>query len=209
MNRLERSQHWENVYQTKSPEECSWYQKVPDLSISLIEQASKTVESQIIDMGGGQSFIVDRLLSKGYQNISVLDISKTALNKAQERLRNTNAKVNWIEGDAADLSLPTNYDVWHDRATFHFLTEKPDIQRYVSAANRHINKNGYLIVGTFSKQGPKKCSGLSITQYSAESLEKCFSEFFQLEKTIEVDHKTPFESIQHFIFGIFKKTQHS
>ncbi|HNE49756.1 MAG TPA: class I SAM-dependent methyltransferase [Chitinophagales bacterium] len=200
-----RKAHWENIYQTKTPQEVSWYQPTPNTSLELLEAANITPEQHIIDIGGGDSLLVDNLLKKGFYFISVLDISKAALQKAKERLGEQAKHVHWIEADAANLELKEQYDCWHDRAAFHFLTDKLEIESYVNAAQQHLKKGGTLIIGTFSTEGPKKCSGIEIKQYNEAELVATFEPFFEKINCFTINHQTPFNTTQNFIFCVFKR----
>jgi ubiquinone/menaquinone biosynthesis C-methylase UbiE len=207
MENFNRQQHWENIYQSKRLKEVSWFQPTPETSLDFIKQFKVPATAKIIDIGGGDSFFVDHLLSKGYQDITVLDISESALRRAKQRLGYLANKVKWIVADAATFEPTEKYDFWHDRATFHFLTKKQEIENYLETAQRNIKPEGILVIGTFSEQGPKKCSGIEIKQYSELSMKNQFQKFFEKIKCITVDHKTPFETIQNFIFCSFKKLQ--
>ena len=160
--------HWENVYETKNPEQVSWTQEIPKTSLNLIHSFGLDKKAKIIDIGGGDSKLVDFLLEEGYENITVLDISEKAIEKAQLRLGSKADKVNWIVSDITQFNPTTQYDIWHDRAAFHFLTTEVDINKYVKTIEKSVSK--HLIVGTFSENGPQKCSGLEIKQYSQETL---------------------------------------
>ncbi|MGS2763084.1 class I SAM-dependent methyltransferase [Sinomicrobium sp. M5D2P9] len=163
---MERKKHWEHIYETKSPEEVSWYLPVPEVSLDFIESSGVPKTAKILDIGGGDSFLVDHLLRLGYQDISVLDISETAIEKAKERLGEQAKKVKWIVEDIANFQPDGMYDLWHDKAAFHFLTDKNEISDYVKTVGNHIVHGGFLVIGTFSEKGPKKCSGIEIQQYS-------------------------------------------
>lgn len=195
--------HWENVYETKNPDEVSWTQKIPQTSLDLIEEASKDKSSKIIDIGGGDSNLTDFLLEKGFKNISVLDISAKALEKAKERLGNQAENIDWIATNITEFKPNTTYDIWHDRAAFHFLTTEEEIQKYVEIVKNAVSDT--LIIGTFSVNGPQKCSGLQISQYDKEKLNSIFSQDFELAKSFTEDHITPFNTVQNFIFCQFKK----
>jgi 2-polyprenyl-3-methyl-5-hydroxy-6-metoxy-1,4-benzoquinol methylase len=162
-------------------------------------------DAAIIDVGGGDSLLVDHLLDLGYQNISVLDISSKALERAQNRLGTRGKAVKWICADAAKFEPAEQYDFWHDRAAFHFLTTTADIQHYAQTAAQAVKPGGFLVIGTFSEQGPKKCSGLEITQYSEQSLVQVFDDQFKKIRCQQVDHLTPTQATQQFIFCAFKK----
>jgi 2-polyprenyl-3-methyl-5-hydroxy-6-metoxy-1,4-benzoquinol methylase len=195
--------HWENVYRTKTPDEVSWTQAVPTTSLELILATNDYKSKHIIDIGGGDSNLVDFLLDNGCENITVLDISQAAIDRAKSRLGQNADKVNWIVSDINDFTPEQSYQIWHDRAAFHFLTQADQIERYVATANKYVN--GDLIVGTFSEEGPKKCSGLDITQYSEDKMETTFTGFEKVSCQAQA-HITPFETTQHFIFCRFKKT---
>ena len=200
---IERKNHWEAVYETKQPQEVSWTQENPKTSLDFIRQTHLDKKAKIIDIGGGDSKLVDFLLNEGYENITVLDISFKALERAKKRLGKSAANVTWIVSDMTEFKPKTNYDIWHDRATFHFLTRPEQIETYVKLAEKWVSN--FLIIGTFSENGPKKCSGLDITQYSESALEKQFSNSFKKLKCIAEDHITPFKTSQNFTFCKFEK----
>ncbi len=203
MSATENKKHWETVYESKSPEEVSWTQKYPKTSMEFIRSLGLPKTAKIIDIGGGDSNLADHLLDEGYENITVLDISAKALEKAQARLGPKAEKINWVVSDITEFQPETIFDVWHDRAAFHFLTSEQQISKYVAIANKAIA--GYLVVGTFSTEGPKKCSGLDIAQYDESGLSEMFKEGFEKIKCITEDHITPFNTAQNFIFCSFKK----
>ena len=200
---LDRIAHWEKVYETKAPNQVSWTQEYPKTSFDIIQSFELPKTSRIIDIGGGDSKLVDCLLNAGYEDITVLDISEKALHRAQQRLGDKASKVNWVVSDITTFKPDRTFDVWHDRASFHFLTEADQISQYVALAISCVK--GYLSVATFSKQGPFKCSGLNISQYSEEELMSVFSSGFHLLDSKIEDHKTPFDTFQNFLFCIFKK----
>ena len=200
----ENKKHWETVYETKSPEQVSWTQEIPKTSLDFIQSFDLHKTAKIIDVGGGDSKLVDFLLEQGFENISVLDISKAALERAKKRLGKNADKINWIESDILDFKPNENYDVWHDRAAFHFLVTKAQIENYISIAQNSVS--GYLAIGTFSENGPKKCSGLEIKQYSENELTKTLENGFEKLKCVNEDHKTPFDTIQNFTFCSFKRS---
>ena len=200
---MNTKEHWEKVYENKSPAEVSWTQERPEVSLQLIEDAKLPKNATIIDVGGGDSKLVDFLLQDGYENITVLDISAKALEKAKKRLGKDADRVTWIVSDIADFQPMETYDLWHDRATFHFLTTKEQIEHYQSITSNFVSKN--LIIGTFSNDGPLKCSGLEIVQYDEHSLSKIFENSFDLIRCLTSDHITPFETVQNFQFCSFKK----
>ncbi|MCA6439274.1 MAG: class I SAM-dependent methyltransferase [Chitinophagaceae bacterium] len=196
-------QHWETVYATKNPDEVSWTQDVPKTSLHFIHSFNLKKTAKIIDIGGGDSKLVDYLLDEGFENITVLDISAKALEKAKLRLGNKAQKVKWVVSDIADFKPNTTFDIWHDRATFHFLTTAEQITKYLNAARNSVT--GYLTIGTFSENGPKKCSGLDIKQYNAESLTTELHNGFVKLRCITEDHITPFSTTQNFLFCSFKR----
>ena len=204
MNIFEQ-QHWDNVYGTKAGNEVSWFQPYPKTSMEFVELFNLPLNANIIDIGGGDSYFVDALLEKGYQNIYVLDISATAIERAKKRLGVRASKVHWIVSDITEFEPPLQFDFWHDRAAFHFLTTENKIYKYVSIAEDAIKKDGYLILGTFSETGPAKCSGLETKQYSEASMSARFEVAFNRVKCIQEDHKTPFNTLQNFLFCSFKK----
>jgi len=198
-----RKEHWEKVYSTKQPNEVSWTQEIPKTSLDFFHSFNLPKSANIIDIGGGDSNLVDYLLNEGYENISVLDISETAINKAKQRLGEKAVKVNWIVSDVTEFKPTSNYDCWHDRATFHFLTSSEDMNTYLETARRAVN--GYMVIGTFSDKGPKKCSMLDVHQYTEEELQQQLSDGFSKLKCLTEDHKTPFNTIQNFLFCSFKR----
>ncbi len=204
MDNFNTKQHWETIYQTKKLEELSWFQANPETSLDFIKQLNLPKTAKIIDVGGGDSFLVDHLLDQGYQHISVLDISATAIEKAKDRLGERAKSVNWIIADAADFNPNEKYDFWHDRAAFHFLTSQKDISKYLETAKQNISANGILVIGAFSDQGPTKCSGIEVKQYSENSLTKAIEAYFEKINCIKVDHKTPFNTVQNFTFCSFR-----
>lgn len=205
MEEFDRKKHWEKIYNTKQINEVSWYQPNPETSLDFVKQFELPLTAKIIDIGGGDSFFVDHLLNLGYQDITVLDISEAALNKAKQRLGDRETKVKWILADAAVFEPTEQYDFWHDRAAFHFLTQEHEITNYLNIVQKSIKPSGILIIGTFSEQGPEKCSGIQIKQYSENTMTGILENFFDKIKCIKVDHKTPFDSIQNFIFCSFRK----
>lgn len=205
MEPINKKEHWENIYQTKELTDVSWYQPIPETSLTFFKQFEVPAQANIIDVGGGDSFLVDHLLALGYQNISVLDISDAAINRAKHRLGDLAEKVTWINEDAAIFKPTQKYDFWHDRAAFHFLTNKKDISNYVKTASQSINSSGILLLGTFSENGPKKCSGIEIHQYSELEMVETFDADFEKIECLNIDHKTPFDTLQNFTFCSFRK----
>jgi hypothetical protein len=201
----EKKRHWESVYESKTPEQVSWTQEIPQTSLDFIQSFGLSKTAKIIDVGGGDSNLVDHLIGDGYRNITVLDISGKAIERAKKRLGKKAQDVTWIECDVTEFIPDTSYDIWHDRATFHFLTTPEQITAYKSIVSSHVS--GFMSIGTFSNNGPLKCSGLEITQYTSDSLLDIFNESFELTKSSIEDHKTPFDTIQNFVFCGFKKIQ--
>ena len=195
--------HWETVYETKNPDQVSWTQEIPKTSLNFIHSFGLDKKAKIIDIGGGDSKLVDFLLEEGFENITVLDISEKAIQKAQLRLGVKADKVNWIVSDITQFNPTTQYDVWHDRAAFHFLTSEVDINKYVEIVKKSVSK--YIVIGTFSENGPKKCSGLEIKQYSQEEITKLFQNDFQVIECFTENHTTPFDTLQNFIYCGFKR----
>jgi len=205
MEKFDRKKHWETIYQTKELKDVSWYQPTPETSLDFFKQFNVPTAAKIIDIGGGDSFLVDHLLDLGYQDISILDISCAAINRAKQRLGDKGKKVKWIVADAVSFKTTETYDFWHDRAAFHFLTDEQEISNYLQTAQESIKASGFLVIGTFSEQGPKKCSGIEIKQYSETTMTDRLKNAFEKIKCFTVDHKTPFNTIQNFIFCSFRK----
>lgn len=197
--------HWENVFATKNPNEVSWTQKYPKTSMDYLESLNLSKTANIIDIGGGDSNFVDVLLDKGYENVWVLDISEFALERAKKRLAEKANLVNWIVSDITEFKPEVTFDFWHDRAVFHFLTEQESIDKYTTIVNTAIADNGNFLLGTFSENGPLKCSGLEIKQYSENTMKQTFSERFDAIKCFTENHTTPFDTVQNFQFCGFKK----
>ena len=200
---MEKKKHWENIYQTKNIDGVSWYQETPYESIELIKKFSTTDSDMIIDIGCGKSFLADNLLKLNYKNITLVDISLNALKEVKERLNNKS--LNFIETDVLNLKLERTFDIWHDRAVFHFITNKKSIEKYISLCNEYIVEGGKLIIGTFAEDGPLKCSGLEIKRYSVESLKELFKENFEFIEGFKKLHCTPFDTQQSFTFCVFRK----
>lgn len=203
---MDKQAHWENVYQTKGRDEVSWFAEHLDTSLRLITRNSGGKEAAIIDVGGGNSNLVDDLLEKGFTNLSTLDISAKALNDSKERLGKRADRVNWIAADIINAELPhDHFDVWHDRAVFHFQTANADRQKYIECVKRSVRPGGHVIIASFSLDGPMKCSGLEVVRYSPESLGAEFGMSFELVETTSETHKTPFGTEQDFIYCVFRK----
>lgn len=200
---LDRKTHWETVYETKNPDQVSWTQETPKTSLEFIHSFGLDKAAKIIDIGGGDSTLVDYLIDEGFENVTVLDISAKSLEKAKNRLGAKANKVNWIVSDIMEFDPQTTYDVWHDRATFHFLTTRHEIKQYVKTARKSVK--GFLTIGTFSEHGPKKCSGLDIRQYNEHELTSELEIGFKKLKCVKEDHLTPFDTKQSFLFCSFKR----
>ncbi len=201
--KLDRKKHWETVYETKNPDQVSWTQETPKTSLEFILSFGLKKSAKIIDIGGGDSKLVDYLLDAGFQNVTVLDVSSKSLEKAKARLGAKANKVNWIVSDITEFEPHSTFDVWHDRATFHFLTTNQQIKKYIKIATKCVS--GYLIIGTFSSNGPKKCSGLDIKQYDEEELTMELKNGFDKIQCVTEDHLTPFNTTQNFLFCSFKR----
>jgi len=205
MSDFNRKKHWENIYETKPIDAVSWYQPIPETSLEFIRNLNLKKDAAIIDIGGGDSFLVDYLLEMGFTNVSVLDISEKAIHRAKERLGNIAHKAKWIVSDITQFVSTERYDVWHDRAAFHFLTDEKDISKYLEITEKSIRPKGNLFIGTFSENGPTKCSGIEIKQYSEEKITRLFDSKFEKLNCFTVDHKTPSQSVQNFVFCSFRK----
>jgi 2-polyprenyl-3-methyl-5-hydroxy-6-metoxy-1,4-benzoquinol methylase len=205
MDNINRKNHWETVYKTKTPNQVSWTQEIPKTSLDFISSFGVTKDAKIIDIGGGDSKLVDHLLDKGFENITVLDISEKALEKAKMRLGNKAEKINWVVSDITEFEPNSTFDIWHDRATFHFLTTVEQVSKYMETARKSIT--GFMTIGTFSANGPTKCSGLEIKQYTEQTLTNELKNGFDKIRCVTEDHKTPFNTTQNFLFCSFKKQQ--
>jgi SAM-dependent methyltransferase len=193
--------HWETVYQTKQPTEVSWYRPHLEFSLQLLEGAVPDRDARIIDVGGGESTLVDDLLARGYQQLSVLDISSTALAVAKERLGSKSADVDWLRGDVTTFPFARHeYDAWHDRAVFHFLTDANERARYVRQVANAVRPGGHVIVAAFGPEGPTRCSGLEVVRYGPGALHDEFGARFELVKHLTELHQTPVGSIQQFTY---------
>ncbi|MCU0341687.1 MAG: class I SAM-dependent methyltransferase [Spirosomaceae bacterium] len=205
MDNTNQKTHWETVYETKNPDQVSWTQEVPKTSLDFIASFGAKKTAKIIDIGGGDSKLVDYLLDNGYENITVLDISAKALDKAKSRLGRKAKKVNWVVSDITEYEPKATFDIWHDRATFHFLTTADQVEQYMSVARKSIN--GFMTIGTFSENGPTKCSGLPIKQYTEATLTEELKNGFDKIRCLMEDHTTPFNTTQNFLFCSFKRQQ--
>ena len=203
---MNRKAHWENVYQTKGRDELSWFREHLDTSLRMITNTGAQKDAAIIDVGGGNSTLVDDLLKHGFIDVSVLDISAKAISDSKKRLGAEGTKVTWIEADITSARLPQNhYDVWHDRAVFHFLTESVDRRKYVELVMSSLKRGGHIIVASFGLQGPEKCSGLDVVRYSTETMHDEFGNSFDLVESIDETHNTPFGTTQNFVYCYCRK----
>lgn len=194
-------EHWEKVYQTKQPTEVSWYRPHLDVSLQLIEDAVPDRGARIMDVGAGESTLVDDLLARGYQRLTAMDLSSTALAVAKARLGAAAAQVIWLQGDVRTFPFPRHeYDLWHDRAVFHFLTDAADRAAYVHQVTHAVKPCGHIIVATFGPEGPPRCSGLEVVRYAAESLHHEFDPAFHLVSHHTELHQTPTGSTQQFTY---------
>jgi cyclopropane fatty-acyl-phospholipid synthase-like methyltransferase len=207
MNQTPSKPYWENIYSTKDTKKVGWYQPRPALTLSLMEELAIPKDSQIIDIGGGDSYLVDFLLADDYRNVTVLDISTKAIEKAKLRLSEKSEDAEWIVSDIQEFEPNRQYDLWHDRAAFHFLTEEEDIKKYVEIAKKGIIGNGLMIIGTFSDKGPNTCSGLPVMQYALEELQETFSPYFETVRSFNINHITPSGLSQNYSFCVFRKNK--
>lgn len=201
----ENQKHWEEVYETRLPDQVSWTQLNPEQSMAMIRDAGIEKNDAIIDVGGGDSLLVDCLLAEGYNDITVLDISAIAIQRAKKRLGEKAQNVTWVVSDMLDFKPVRQYRIWHDRATFHFLTTVTQREDYRDLVEKSIG-NGHLILGTFSLTGPERCSGLFVSRYDMPALAAVFDGVFAVNKHFTVDHVTPFQTSQNFLFVDFIKT---
>ena len=197
--------HWEDIYSRKKFEETSWYQSIPETSLNIIESLGLSREAAIIDVGGGNSFLVDHLLDLEYKDITVLDISGRALNSSKDRLGEKAKNVKWIESDITNFSSEDAFIVWHDRAAFHFLTSDEQVEKYLKNVTMSVKSGGYVILATFSENGPDKCSGIQIRKYASDDLQSLFEKDFEIVRLENIDHTTPSDTTQNFTFGLFRR----
>jgi SAM-dependent methyltransferase len=201
----DRKSHWETVYSTKAETGVSWYQEEPRLSLELIGAIAPARGGRIIDVGGGASVLVDRLLDLPFEEIAVLDISETALGKARARLGERAGQVRWVVADVTEAPELGTFDVWHDRAVFHFLNDPDDRRSYVELARKTVPEGGHLVIATFADNGPKRCSDLDICRYNARSLASELGQRFSLVREASETHRTPWGSSQAFFYGVFRR----
>jgi SAM-dependent methyltransferase len=205
MSEADRSEHWEGVYRTKGEREVSWFQETPSVSLELIRSAGATRLSPIVDIGGGASRLVDALVDGGYEALTVLDLSESALAAAKARLGESAAQVTWIVADVVGWRPSQRYDIWHDRAAFHFLTDAADRTAYVARLREALRPGGHAVIATFALDGPERCSGLPVVRYDAASLGEVLGDAFSLVETRRHDHHTPMGSTQRFQFSMFRR----
>lgn len=196
--------HWEHIYQSKSPLETSWYEPHLETSLDWVMKAAPDRGASIVDVGGGESTLVDDLMAQGYQALTVLDVSQAALGKSQQRLGDAARRIRWIAGEVTEAALPERaYDLWHDRAAFHFFTQPEQRAAYVRRLTASLRNGGQVIMATFGPEGPQKCSGLATMRYDADSLLRELGPDFRIARHELVDHKTPFGTTQQFLYCLF------
>ena len=203
---MDKKEHWDKAHAARHPREVSWYQQLPALSLRMIQESNVATDTPIIDVGGGASLLVDFLLEDGYRDITVLDLSGIALDKARRRLGEKSSRVEWIEQDITCFETERKYGLWHDRALFHFLTLENDRGKYIQALRRALQPGGQLVISTFAIGGPERCSGLDIVQYDAQKLERELGGGFTLLEQEQVLHQTPAQKEQ--LFGFYRFIRH-
>jgi SAM-dependent methyltransferase len=201
----DRKSHWQTVYSTRAETDVSWYQAEPRLSLELIEAIAPARGSRIIDVGGGASVLVDRLLDLSFEEIAVLDISESALGKARARLGKRAERVRWVVADVTEAPELGSFDVWHDRAVFHFLTDPDERRSYAELAKKTVPEGGHLVIATFADDGPKRCSDLDVCRYNARSLASELGQGFSLVREASETHTSPWGSSQPFFYGVFRR----
>ncbi len=202
---MNKKDYWGKVYSSKAYAEASWYQPDSKTSLGLIDKLKLSSDAAILDVGGGDSHLVDHLINRGFKDISVLDISGKALEKARQRLGAVGKNITWLEADVAEFNPTKKYDFWHDRAVFHFLTERNPINHYLKIVAENVKPNGYFLLATFSDCGPLTCSGLDISRYSLEEHTQLFAPHFEVIDSFNEDHKTPSGGVQNFSFTLFRR----
>ena len=207
MSEFSRKNHWEKVYKKRKTEEVSWYQLNPKTSVEVILSLNFDKEDSIIDIGGGDSLLADNLIKLGFKKIYILDISSGALERSRNRLQKKREYLNWLHSDVTDFETDLKFNIWHDRATFHFLTDNEDVKKYVTAAEEYVKPNGFMILSTFSLSGPNKCSGLNVKQYSEESIKRTFLNGFDLVRSLDEVHTTPSCVKQNFIYCLLQRKE--
>jgi ubiquinone/menaquinone biosynthesis C-methylase UbiE len=201
----ERKAHWEAVYASKGAAGVSWYQAEPRRSLELIQGVAPRTGGRIIDVGGGASVLVDRLLALPLEQIAVLDIAETALARARERLGDRAQRVRWIAADVTEIPEVGTFDIWHDRAVFHFLTDAEDRKKYAGLARRTVPAGGHVIIASFADDGPKRCSDLEVCRYNARTMAEELGEGFSLLRDARETHTTPWNTSQAFFYGVFRR----
>jgi 2-polyprenyl-3-methyl-5-hydroxy-6-metoxy-1,4-benzoquinol methylase len=207
MSDMDRQAHWENVYTTKGEREVSWFQENPAPSLELIALTGLSEDAAIIDIGGGASRLVDDLIARKFRRLTVLDLSGAALAAARKRLGDRGADVQWVTADVTKWEPTQTYDLWHDRAAFHFLTHHADQSAYVDRLKKALKPGGYVIIGTFALDGPERCSGLPIMRHDATTLAAILGNDFVLIDTRRHDHATPWAAVQRFQFSSFRRAE--
>jgi ubiquinone/menaquinone biosynthesis C-methylase UbiE len=198
---MDRKAHWETIYQTKRPDQVSWFQREAGMSLAFIRRIAPDTRAATIDVGGGASTLIDGLLAAGYRELCVLDVSPSALAETQRRVGSTGAAVTWLTADVLQAELPpSGFDVWHDRAVFHFLIEASDRARYVAQARRAVRPGGHVLVAAFADDGPTQCSGLPVVRYTAGALHQEFGADFRLVESAREEHVTPSGAKQAFVY---------
>lgn len=198
-------EYWDRVYETKRETEVSWHQRRPERSLALIQSSAPNLAASVLDVGGGASRLADELLSLGYSDLTVLDVSQTALERSRERLRRLADKVSWIEADITDWTPSRTWDVWHDRAVFHFLTAAKDQDAYIAALNAGTKPGSVAVISTFALDGPERCSGLPVRRYSPASLAARIDGMFEPIAEASEAHTTPWGSVQNFSYAVLKR----
>ena len=201
----DRKTHWETIYRTKKSTDVSWHQPKPITSLNFISELKLKKDAKIIDIGAGESFLADFLLAEGFTDLTILDISEEALDHARSRLAEKAKTLKWITADISHFVPEEKYELWHDRAAFHFLTDETQVQNYLNTLEKSINPGGFVILGTFSEKGPTKCSGLEIKQYSISEMSSLMTDSFQKIHCENIDHITPSGAVQNFTFCSFQK----
>ena len=201
--------HWERIYTERNTSEVSWYQSHPEHSLTLIESARHTIRASIIDVGGGASTLVDHLLAAGYRNVSVLDIAHGAIEQAKTRLGDLASQVTWLEADITGYLPGQQFDIWHDRAVFHFLTDDEDRSSYLAVLDKALKPDGQAIIATFAENGPGQCSGMNVACYTPETLSHALGPAYRLVESRTEDHHTPHGGVQQFIYCRFCRSGNS
>jgi 2-polyprenyl-3-methyl-5-hydroxy-6-metoxy-1,4-benzoquinol methylase len=205
MSTAERQAHWQNVYQTKAEDEVSWFQSSPTISLDLIRATGVSRDASIVDIGAGASRLIDALVEAGFTALTALDLSESALAVAKARLADRAATVDWFVGDVTTWQPSRTYDVWHDRAAFHFLTDTGDQLTYANCVQQAVRPGGHVIIATFALDGPERCSGLPVVRHDQSSIGRLLGDSFELAESLREDHHTPNGAIQRFQFSRFRR----